>query len=506
VFEPKTFAATPANARRLLEFNRLKGTTVSEEVRALAAGDTVASRMATIGVELDERQQAAMQRILDWNGRGMLLIDNQEQGREFATSLCKLRQTQKVLVITTTNQFGQWVEQIERDLAGVKVCVYGNPRHKSSAGLPDHVPFADTPDTTADVIITNYISVAWHDLLATWLPDQTFVEEFTAPGSAVGAYKNKDLLAALFRELPAPLFLQNVTGYRKNGVLVHSDHKSRSQNIFWDIQELLEWGVWASCGFPGRALLEKTSGVTRAMQGWGYGSIDAWRMLPSLGVSTELVLADNGPVTDWLDQRVASHHARGKRDGFSRVLQRERDMLAEQGLSAEELVSSALRGDQTSKALIESLRTIQWANAKASSIKKVVEQVGLYPAHSLVIADNLNLHRALLLSLNFSGYDHASYCATLPIGEERESVLFRFLHAETNILKPISTLIVSLSDLDNPDLLHMADNIIFAEWPLDRAIYEVVKDEYAFPNNCRLVQTTLTGTIEEEIRRQVTNL
>jgi hypothetical protein len=506
MFESKSFPATPANARRLLEFNRLKNTPVSQEVLDLAARDTVASRLTDKQIYLGDAEQRAMQRVLDWRGRGLLLVDTQEQGFEFASKLCKLRDVDKILIVAATPNFGRWAELIGCEFNEKRLCVYGNMRHKSSANLPRDVKFADVPDTTADVIITNYISTVWHDLLGSWAPDQTIVEEFSSAGTSVSAYKNKEMLTALFREVPSPLFIQNVTGYRQNGALVTADKQPRHQNLLWDLEEVLDWGVWASCGFPGRTILQRTPSATKALQSWGYGSLDAWRAMPLLGVSTELVVTNSGPVIDHQDQRVASHHARGKKDGYSRVLQREYDMLAEQGITAEDLVSRALDGDHIAEDLIKGLRTVQWANAKAGSIKKIIEDVGLFPAHSLIIADNPNLHRALLLSLNFAGYDQASYCAALPAGEERESVLSRFLQVESSLLKPISALIVSLQDLDNKELLHMADNVIFAEWPLDRAIYDVVKEDYAVPNNCRLVQTTLTGTIEEEIRRQVTNL
>src|SRR5437764_567241 len=112
MFESKTFAATPANARRLLEFNRIKNTPVSQEVQDLAARDVVAWRLTDKQICLDETQQSAMQRVLDWNGRGLLLIDQQEQGLQFSTNLCKLRDAGKILVLTAIPNFGHWAEYI----------------------------------------------------------------------------------------------------------------------------------------------------------------------------------------------------------------------------------------------------------------------------------------------------------------------------------------------------------------------------------------------------------
>lgn len=506
MFETKTFSATPANARRLLEFNKLKGTLVTEEVQELATRDTVASRLAESNIQLDDAQKAALQRILDWNGRGMLLMDKLDQGKEVAQAVCKLRGVNKVLVLCSANQSGPWAELFQTEFPELEICVFGNMRHKGSAKLPAGVKFEESPNTSADVIITNFMSVVWHDLLDNWVPEQVLVEEFSAAGSGISSLKNKETLAALFQELPSPLFLQNVTGYRHNGALLHSETRKRQQNILWDLEEILDWGVWASCGFPGRALIQKTPTVTKAMQGWGYGSLDAWRALPMLGVSTELVNMDNGPVTDHKDQRAASHFARGKKDGYSRVIQREREQLAEKGLTGKEVVRRALNGDPASKALIEGLRTMQWANAKAASIRTIIEDVGIFPARSLIICENPNLRRALLLNLSFTGYDKSSYCDVLPPMGDRDAIKARFFKTEALSGKPISAMLVSLQDLDDPALLHIADNIIFAEWPLDRAIYDVVKEEYALPNSCRLIQTTLEQTIEEEIRIQVTNL
>ena len=293
MFEPQRFDATPANARRLLEFNRLKGSAAANDVQELASHDVVSSRLAALGAAADEKHQAALQRVLDWNGRGMLLVDDLQVGRDFASTLCRLRSAKKILVFALPSNFGLWTEHLERELPGLSFCVFGNPRHKSSARLPAHIKFSDVPDRSADVIICNYLSAAWHDLLDGWCPEQTVVEEFSAPGAGVGSYKHKELLAGMFREISSPLFIQNVADYQAAGDLLDAEYTGRPQKLAWDIEELLDWGVWSSCGFPGRALLQRSPAAIKTMQMRGYASSDIWRLLPLLGVSTELVKPAN---------------------------------------------------------------------------------------------------------------------------------------------------------------------------------------------------------------------
>jgi hypothetical protein len=95
-----TFPADPAIARRLVHLSTITSTEITVEVEALAL--TGLLRWDTLeGLpSLSDRQQAAIQRLIDYKLRGVLLADSEEDARVVALVAARLQGIRPIVVST----------------------------------------------------------------------------------------------------------------------------------------------------------------------------------------------------------------------------------------------------------------------------------------------------------------------------------------------------------------------------------------------------------------------
>lgn len=113
--------ATPAKARRLLELAEVRSVEITEEVRTLAGEGLIDF---TPHPDLNELQQTALQRLIDYELRGVLLCDNEGEARRVLFLAAEIMKVKPIVVCTSYPRL--W--KVEAEALGLTVDV--QPRER----------------------------------------------------------------------------------------------------------------------------------------------------------------------------------------------------------------------------------------------------------------------------------------------------------------------------------------------------------------------------------------
>lgn len=508
MYDIKNLPATPANARRLIEFAKLNGMVLADNILQLAQENTVGcSDLDGTALELDQSEQQILQRLSDWQGRGMILGDGFNRPRHIALAYVKLNGG-PTLVLTDPKFYGQWVSKIQTNFVGSSISVFGNPRYKSVAGpLPGGVEYSEEPNVNADFIISSFVSVVWNDLLAKFTPSQSIVEELEQ------SYKWSDLINGVVTELPSPIVITNV---QKTGGDISNIMSQISRGPTAGLVGVIADKVWCGADLPNHMLNLDNAG-SEYLRSRGYLNMTPLSVLPVLGVSAELLQVDLQAPINVYDRSAIARFGKKRRteSGVSDVVNREAKLELATGRPVEEIVARAIAGDETAKEQLTSLRTSRWASLKAASVKTAIDSVVGSLSRVLIVAENPDLIRKMMITLSTTTDRRSFKCDTLVNQTDRNPIIGRYLAPDPAYLKyapnqniklrALNALIVSPSDLDESDLLKVSDYVMLAEWPMDQATFDVINEDYTMPNGARLITSTLMGTFEEHLLKHLIN-
>lgn len=509
MYDQKRIAATPANARRLISFSKLNGMEIAEELTELANQDLLdVSPLDGTGLEPTSDEKQIMQRLADWGDRGVVVTDGCDQARRIGLGYVKLG-SGPLLVLSEPSNYAYWAEKCVEMWPTSKVCVYGNPRYSGSVGdLPAGISFQDSPDTSADVIITSCVSVAWHNLLTNFKPSRTLVDEYINQRHL--PYQWHDLVEGMMRELGTTIMLCN------SRIRASAANFSPHGRIDPEKNQLSTWAktfVWCDSNLP-EMVLASTIDSANYLRTKGYAKVSDSALYGILGVSADLATEDSSAPINYYDKSLLVGKKK-KRDssGYSDVLSKQASLVQNVGRTIEEIVARSLVGDDDASEQLASLHTSRWASAKARSIKGALNELVNPLTRALVLTEHSDLIRKLMLSVNETTAMTYIKCAHLTSASTRNNLITRFLapdpaHLQYNdnkasLRNDLNVLIISPTDLDNSDLLRVSDYLIFGEWPTLQAKFDVIKEEYADPNQIRLVTTALSGSFESALHSEL---
>jgi hypothetical protein len=105
------FPSDPSVARRLVQLSRVTQTRITVEIEALATRGLLAPEDFAGAPSLTETQQKAVQKLIDYRLRGVLLGDSDDGGRSAILMACRLQGVRPILVCT--RRASQWAQSAE---------------------------------------------------------------------------------------------------------------------------------------------------------------------------------------------------------------------------------------------------------------------------------------------------------------------------------------------------------------------------------------------------------
>lgn len=508
MFGETTLAATPGTARRLLAIAQINQMKFDDQLIELASRDLVSSdQLKGFDGKLSNGAIQALQHVMDWNGRAMLLDTGNDVSRTVALASIWLRGGRTLLMVKPEH-YGEWATLIRKSWPDAKISVFGNPRYiKTSTPYPEGISCVETPDLTADFIITSYGSVIWHNVMAESGIDQTIVEELDFNGAV--HYNWEEAVKGMFFELPSPLLIQNIYGLPAEQGMdqMNSLEVANSASLAF-LGKNIHHYLWS--GLPISKPLNNFS-FREAMDYMAnrYQNISPLKLLNLYGVSSHLLGEKDGSQDPLIfHSSVIARHAHGRGsngNGYVRYIELERDLVHRMNVSRTDLVRRALDGDTVVQGLIGALRTNQWSNLKAGHIKQIHGSLANKSTRCLFLAENPDLRRNLKLQFSTQIDSFAQE-------SDRDLVTGRFLHPQFYHkltleqfyqIKPLANLMVSINDLINvPELMPKAGLLFLPELPLDREVFNIIR-EAAVASGTRLVISVLDETLEEKIYQQL---
>ena len=511
MYDVKTLKATPGLARRLLHFSQMNHMVFGEDLIELAMSGLVDPKdLEGFAYPMNAAEISTLQHVEDWDGRAMILADGPDRGRKIALASAFLKPGSKSLILTQPKCYPVWANLILEVWPDAKISVFGNPRYQEKNNpLPDGVEFKESYDADADFFISSYSGVIWQNFVAQKIHDQTFVEEFENQGTV--SYKWEAAVKGIFREMPKPLFLQNInTLPSDNGRSNFSSLQLVSSRAMSYLSDLVSDYMWAGLQTARPLMTQYTfKEAEEYLTRHNYHGLDSFKIMSLFGVSSHLLEESDGTKKPLVfrDGTVHQLKSSGKRkdSGLYRMVEREQGLKESTGLSITELVRDILDGKRPSETLSGPLMGTQWANLKSSLVKNTHEHLTARSTRSLILADHPDLRRALRLQFGATLED-------LRQVDDYDYVVSRFLHPmltgkvslkKWDAMKPLQSLIVNLDDLINePYLLQAANYLFMPELPMDRDFYEGVRAA-ADAQGTRLVHNVLDDTFEAKIFKEI---
>lgn len=507
----KKLPASPGLARRLLAFSQLNHMNFTGDLVDLAMKDLLTpGDFEAFPYSIDAGQLSTVQYVKDWEGRAMLLSGKSGRARHVALAHAWLSGG-RTLIMTRPEFYADWAKWVKNIWPDSNLSVFGNPRYQEKApAFPEGVVFSEKPDFTADIFITSYGGLIWHNFFNHTTVDQTIVEELDHQGAV--NYKWEDALKGIFNEVPRPLFIQNINNLpndsgRDNMTSLQSYGSKALQFLGKQITDYMWAGTSNMGGVVSGANLREAEDY---LTGRGYTGVDNLRILSLFGVSSHLlddVEGHKAPIMFWDNsvRDILGDRQKRASSGLLRLPDRERAVEQETGIKIDQVVRSAVAGDRPSQTLVGSLMTPQWANLKARHLKHVHGNLATRMSRCLFLTSHHELKRALQLQFGLQMEDLAQV-------SDRTYAQIRFIHPSISMsmsydqlynFRPLSNLIVTLDDLiAEPKLLQVSNYLFLAEPIIDRDYMDAIK-EAAEASGTRLVTSVTRSIFEEFLFREL---
>ena len=510
MFNSVKLPASPGLARRLVKMSNFNNMAVNEELISL-------SEQGVLNVDdlhgkwsLDSQQLKALQHVIDWRGRAMLLESGNDRSREVALSHVYLRGG-KTLILASPSDYDAWATLIREAWPDKAIGVFGNPRHtpKTPISVPG-VKFSDTPDLEADFVITSYSGVIWHDLVSKATFNQTIVEELSKQNSF--NYKWADAINGIFHEIPSPLFLQSIHDLppEPNKDILASLQDTNSKAIQYLGQQVYSL-MWVNLPTAKPLASFSLKDVIEYMSARNYSGIDNLKLLSLYGVNSDLLEGENGKsALTFFNNTVSAYRASRKKNpesGLARFIDREMDLKRHTNQKMTTMVQSALSGDTVAQKLIGGLMTLQWANLKGQHIKEIHRSIANRMSRCLFLVDNPDMKRSLRIQFGNMIDDLVispdpvltRVCFHYPQQSPGEVLV----GDQWKKVKSVPNLMVTIDDLiDHPSLLSHASFLFLTDWPLDREIYDTILAA-CNATGTRMIRSVLNGTFEEKFSQLI---
>jgi hypothetical protein len=506
----KALRATPGLARRLIALSEINGLQFDQKLVDLALLDIVdGRRLEGFAHQLNGEALQALQFVRDWNGRAMILCDDSLVAQKVSLANAWL-EGGRTLILTRPKTYGHWATLVREAFPDAVISVFGNPRYDEKVSYPPGITFEHKPNVEADFFISSYGAVLWHDLLDSTTINRAIVEELDTQGNVIaGGWQSA--VKGLFREMPAPIFIQNIQNLpndpgRDNLTSLQCQDSRPLDFISSTVTNYMWAGISDLQALVGG---HYSKDVDVYLESRGYDKFDALKKLEILGVSSHLVGQDNSSPLVFYDASISVLIANGSRprqqSNLYQFVERERALEHRLGQNVASVVTQALEGHRPSATLIDGLRTPQWANLKSRHIKEIDDYLGGPMARCLYLTAHQDVKRSLLLHFNHGMVD-------LSTSADGHLDMARFLYRDNTLtlshqqfsqMRPLKNLIVTIDELAaRPELIGVANYIFLVDPPQDREYYEGLLAA-ALASGTRVVISVITGTFEEEIFRQI---
>jgi len=510
MYDVKTLPRTPGMARRLLQFAQLNDMQFDSQLAELALEDLLDhTALENFPYEVPASVVPALQHIRDWQGRAMLFCTSKEEGMVTALAHLWTSGQKRTLILTKPNLYPEWAEGIQKIWPDAKISVFGNQRYQTrNIKYPAGIEFQETPDLTADVMITSYTGVIWNNLIGSELLEQTVVDELD--NNSAYPYKWEATLKEMFREIPSPLFIQNINSLPKDAKrdIVASLMSPTSQASEFVLKTLSSF-VWGGIPLNGIAHSFNDRPTLEYLNKRGYGSVDLLRLFSLLGASSHLLdgNADYGLPLVFHDTTLAAFLASGKTESkLVRLKARECDLEEAEEDTIANIVARALADEREPQGSLDTLRTQQWATLKGSAVKAAYASMSnrfskcLYLVESPDLARSLKLHFGPQIDvMPPEGHDQTIMRARFNYPTSDGSLTWQ----ELSTLKPFYNIILTLDDLiKDPRILEKADFVFVPELSYSQEDFNFLREAINV-TKARIVLNVLDKSFEEEIFNQL---
>lgn len=497
MYDTKTVPATPAWARRLRRASEINGMQLSPQVLSLAEQSTVQQdQLRDFPQALDVQSMSALQYVVDWNYRSILLDTDYVRCRRVALAAMMLRGCDKITILSRPNHYSVWARAIREVWPEDSICVYGNPRyHKDDSGYPEGVSFADRSDASSRWQITSYGAFIYNDSLGRGFPDQLIVDELDGDDSY--NYRWSNAIAAMYTEVPQILTLFNLRSYQPNDsvdLLGYLQTPGSPLNSY--LVTLIN-----ECLIPNNSSvvgLYSPSASPTGKDAWDTytGRTDFIHMLPLLGVCVDLINHGSSNTLSFYDLDFANPKLPST--GGRKQIAAEDSIKLSTGLTMEQLVRTALDDAPLARERLSELKTPSWCSAKSHAVSGVVKQLNSRNNRLLVLAEHPTVFRNLMIQTR---------CDTLSDTPLLNTTRARFVHPHEEwrsygideIPPPVNVLVLRNLDLVDVPVLNVTTHLVLAEWPHDPQVMQGIR-ELCELMGIRLVHVSLLNTFEQTLQ------
>lgn len=501
MFDVKRLPRSPEFARRLINFCEISNLVFDEELVNLALNGLIhRDQFKNYPYALDDDQISALQYVNDWQGRSLLLGEDNQRLR--TTALASVfGKDGGLLILSQPQYYHEWILLVQKVFPKSKISVFGNQRYLKpdhKAQFPKGIEFTADPDYESEIFITSYGGVIWNNFLSDASFTHTIIEELSNLENL--HHKWETSVAGMVRELPNPIYLQNIldlptetTMNQLAGCQIPMSKTNRHISI------LLQNYVRAGVPHILNSFMNDTRIVPEYLKIRGYKNFDFLKLYSLFGVSSHLI--DSSSPIIFYDESIKdlknSKISKQKNSGLNRLVEKQSDMLQTSQRTLSDTVRIALDGDDVMATLVGQLMDNQWATLKASHIKTFSRRLSGQMAKCLYLTSNMDLIRGLKIHSGTSqGF------AILSEYEEPQKIKDRFLERTGWELIPLNHLVINKTELLDSDLFTKTNFIILGDIPLNRKEF-IDLQELAKKYDIKLIIPITLSTWEEEIYQQL---
>jgi len=484
-----TLPKDPKWARHILRWSKLVNMGPTNQLEELAKIRSFTESDLPSTLKLSQAEQNALQYMLDWNGR-CLMLSPQELSltRHVVLMGIKLLGSKRVLITSKRDQrLEDWHSIIKQLFPDAAIHFEGKPDLKQ--GNPEQADLFFYLIRNNSIARSKCVQQNKFDHYVSDDDDFSVNYDFS---------EHHDGLASEFMRTTlvgsVPQFWINPSDTRSDIIL---------GNIFMRLQQTLKVSPNISKYLHSYANMEITSYLK--VRGGKYNLVS---LMESIGVCTSTTIGEESQhylmlsSSDMLVTEIGDHSKR-RSEVVLRYKRKEEAVIEALGSSMAEVVTLAMQGSSEHIDALEQLKTTEWAKIKTQMFHKhLMASRGTNPK-TIILANNTALRRSLIISSLAIEFDR-----TKPEREQQEvlsnfafpSPSYREFELIPDTFKNRSCPTIIMRDITELDvrILTAVDRMIIAEYGYSRADIDdliTLSKIYGF----RLIFGTMRGTFEDEL-------
>lgn len=489
MYERTSFPATPKWARHLLRLANASKTPIDASLRDLARQLSYDVSVLPKHLRLSRKEHDAIQYMLDWNGRAVLLdMAGISFARHIMTLTAQLLDSKSIWILChTPTDVLEWRQVLLDLFPDDAIYADVDKRIKNTTG--------NTDDTERRWLITTHHYVNDLDMVGNFKIDHVVFEKTLKDIS----YDSNDAILGLFQEM------------RKVSVLLQATDFWTDLSHYRSIQTTTILGSLISnylrtnrhmAQVPSHFSTSQDVALYFRTRGRKYSPVS---LFEASGACFDLILdKESTNFKNIFSSSMlvsAGAHSNRRSEVIRKYADEEAKLIERTGRTISETVDEALRGNKVAQVDLDGLKSPDWGKLKANAFYNLINAANSVEEKTIVVASHGMIRRYMSTTLNAVSLDDnlspevmnrkcANFVYPNPQYETFDGIPAYY---ECRIQNTVMT--DNLVSLD-PRVIEAADTVVVTEFQYDPIwIEELIELSRAF--GFKLVFGTMRGTFEE---------